>query len=456
MNRPFASLPARLASPLFLLAALVLIPACGTSGTPAPAADDNRTYVFWPQFPNEPHIQFLKSFSSSEDLVPNKESALSKLVFGSDPSDSQGIKKPYGVAMHAGKIYVCDIRNASLTVLDLAKKQTRLVGVSGLNSLKHPVAVAAADDGRVYVADNERNVIVEFDARERYARVFGHEGMKPVAVAVHANRLYVADLAAHAVDIFDRDKAQLIKTIGTVGDEDGQFRVPLGLATDKDGNLYVVDMFQCRIQKFSPDGTFISAFGSMGDHPGTFVRPKHIAVDADGVIYVVDAAFQNVQMFDNQSQILMAFGAAGNFPGSMNLPVGIAISEDGVQYFKDYLNPGFDAKRLVIVSNQFGDQLITVYAMGVRKESVSLAELSAKAVKVAEGTGGTAEEITKMQTIVPDDSKPTDEKPADPTQPPNPTPTPDAAPTPPPAPTPAPAPAPSPQNPPTQPGEPHD
>jgi DNA-binding beta-propeller fold protein YncE len=385
-----------------------LLAGCGTSGRPTKVSDETRTFVFWPQFPLEPHIQFLKSFSGSEDVSPDKEGAFSKLVFGSEASDKQGIQKPYGVAFHKGKIYVCDIRNASLTVLDLAKKQTRLVGVSGANRIKHPVAVAAADDGRVYVADNERGVVVEYDTSERYSRLFGHEGLKPVAVAVHGKRLYVANITAHTVEVFDRDTAKQIQTIGEVGDENGQFRVPLGLATDKDGNLYVVDMFQCRVQKFGPDGAYISAFGSMGDHAGTFIRPKHVAVDVDGVVYVVDAAFQNVQMFDDQFQTLMAFGAAGDHPGAMNMPVGVAVSEEGLEYFKDYLHPGFEAKRLVIVSNQFGDGKVSVYAMGVRKESVPLADLSARAVKISTGTGGTSEEITKMQTVIPGDTPPPD------------------------------------------------
>ena len=369
----------------------------GTSPAGKAAGPAARTYTFWPPFPNDPHIQFLTAYASSQDVAPTKSSGLDRLVFGKDAERPALIDKPYGVAMRDGKIYVADMRSKALVVLDLRKKQTRLVGITGVNRLEHPGAVAGADDGTIYGADNGRGAVFVYDAAERYSRVFGFEKFKPVSLAVHGDRLYVCDLAGQRIEIFDRRDGKRLGAIGSVGDEDGQFRTPLGVCTDKAGNVYVVDMMQCRIQKFSPDGKFLSAVGRMGDYAGSFARPKHIAVDADGIAYVVDAAFQNVQMFDDQNRVLMHFGAAGDFPGAMNLPAGVAVCEDSLDLYADRIHPGFAAKRLIVVTNQFGNDKVVVYAMGELRPGHTAQELASVAATIPTGTGAPTPEQLKMQ-----------------------------------------------------------
>ncbi|MCX5690011.1 MAG: hypothetical protein NTV94_09565 [Planctomycetota bacterium] len=378
-----------------MLASVMTMPGCSAPGgmtdkekaAITPTAAPEGKYAFWPLFPDEPRIQFLKAFGTSDDVSPSKASTLEKVVFGKQVDDTAGINKPYGVAMKNGKIYVCDIRGTSLVVLDLKKKQTRLVGTSGSNRLAHPVAVAVADDGMIYVADNERGLVMVFDANERYQSSMGFDKFKPVAVAVHGNTLYACDMAGQNVTVFDRKTGQKTGTIGSVGDGEGQFRVPLGLSVDAAGNVYVADMMACRVQKFMPDGKYVAVYGKLGDHGGSFARPKHMAIDSSGIHYVVDAAFQNVQIFDPQYQVLMAFGAAGSYPGAMNLPAGICVTDDSIEYFKDLLHPGFEAKRLVVVTNQFGPNKVAVYALGQLKKGWTAEQLAASSAGVTSGMG---------------------------------------------------------------------
>jgi len=68
----------------------------------------------------------------------------------------------------------------------------------------------------------------------------------------------------------------------------------------KEGNVYVTDTLNNRVEIFDADGKFISAFGKSGDGPGHFARPKGIAIDRDGHIWVVDAVQQRVQVFDTE------------------------------------------------------------------------------------------------------------------------------------------------------------
>jgi sugar lactone lactonase YvrE len=77
------------------------------------------------------------------------------------------------------------------------------------------------------------------------------------------------------------------------------------VALDKQGNVYVVDMYNSQIKKFSADGTPLLVFGDAGDTAGKFSRIKDVAVDDSGYIYVSDGLQVAVQVFD----------PSGNFVG---------------------------------------------------------------------------------------------------------------------------------------------
>ncbi|MCE7972758.1 MAG: hypothetical protein DYG92_00305 [Leptolyngbya sp. PLA1] len=383
---------------LALSAAAAAVSGCAGGGGATKAAargETSGTYSFWPAFPAEPRVQFLRTFRGSVDMEDAKGGMLEAIVFGAETERQALINKPYGVAMRNGRVYVCDIRGDAVVVLDVAKKQTRLIGTGGSQRLSQPVGVAVADDGELYVADNARGVVVVYDEKERYTRVVGVQGMKPASLALHGARLYVADMTAQVIRVFDRKSGADLGQIGSVGDGDGQFRLPLGVATDPQGNVYVSDMMRCRVQKFSPEGVFLAGVGAVGDQPGCFVRPKHIAVDREGVVYVVDAAFQNVQMFDSELRLLMYFGAAGPFNGALDLPAGICVAEGDLSAFEGLAHPGFEPRRLVLVTNQFGPNKVQVYAFGAVRSGYTAADLAKSAATIATGIG-TTEETKEM------------------------------------------------------------
>jgi hypothetical protein len=72
--------------------------------------------VFFPPPPETPRLQFLKSFSGPEDLGIVTTSAFEKFVVG-EPKKVEGIKAPYGLAIHEGKIYVCDVGKGMVEVV---------------------------------------------------------------------------------------------------------------------------------------------------------------------------------------------------------------------------------------------------------------------------------------------------------------------------------------------------
>lgn len=349
--------------------------------TPAP----QQQVSFWPPPPAEPRIQFVRAYEYSRDVEPAM-TKMQDLIFGDEIQQVLPISKPYGVEMWQRRIYVCDIRNAAVSILDLRKQEMRVMGSTGMSTLGRPVDIAIAPDGMKYVADIVRNRIFVFDAEDKFVTTFGHDKFKPVALAVRGDELFVCDFVGQCVEIFDRHTGQSKQKIGGRGMEDGKFIKPMGIGIDPQGNLVVVDVLKCRVQVINRAGEVLHAWGMPTDNIGNFVRPKHLAVDKEGYIYVVDAAFQNVQIFSGKGQLMTFFGSMGTHPGAMYLPAGISVYDDDLDLFEPYIHPAFKAKRLLIVTNQFGHNKVAVYALGQLRPGKTLADIRGTVAEVATGT----------------------------------------------------------------------
>jgi DNA-binding beta-propeller fold protein YncE len=176
---------------------------------------------------------------------------------------------------------------------------------------------------------------VVFDPKHR-AEATIVEGMSsPAGLAIDdENRfLYVADTDLDQVLVYDADNFKLLRKIGTAGKahrltEAGQFSRPTNVAVDADGNLYVSDTFNNRVEIFDADGNFLSTFGKAGDGPGYFARPKGIAIDHDGHVWVADTVQDRVQVFTREGRLLLWLGDHGILPGQFSAVQGLAIDKN--------------------------------------------------------------------------------------------------------------------------------
>ncbi len=378
---------ARGVSRLRLVGVAVVIALSGCAGSPRtdPGAGAAGEYSFWPPLPNEPRVQFLRSYRFSSD-VEKKQSALDRIVFGAD-AQVLPIAKPYGVEMWNGRIYVCDVTNPGVVILDLVRRQTRLMITRGVEQMAQPTDIAIAPDGMKYVVDRRLGRIFVFSAEDKHIATFGEDGLLPAGAGVHGDELYVADLATQSIVVLDRFRGGTLRSIGGPGGGTGEFIGPVGVHVDAAGDLYVADAIRGRLQKFDPGGGVVMSLGELADTPGNFVRPKHVTVDGDGIVYVVDAAFQNVQMFNGEGELLMFFGGPGGFPGAMSLPAGVTSHESGLDHFADLVHPAFEPTRLVLVTNQFGLSKVSVYALGRLREGRTIDDIAPYATAVGNGGG---------------------------------------------------------------------
>jgi sugar lactone lactonase YvrE len=156
--------------------------------------------------------------------------------------------------------------------------------------------------------------------------------------------LYVSDVELDQVLVYDADSFKLLRRIGTTGHSHelttpGDFAKPTAVAVDKDGNLYVCDTLNNRIEIFDADGKFISTFGKAGDGPGYFARPKGVAIDSDDHIWVADGQTDRVQVFNQEQRLLITFGGHGLLPGQFQGLVSI-IADKNNRVFTSEMYPG--------------------------------------------------------------------------------------------------------------------
>jgi len=180
---------------------------------------------------------------------------------------------------------------------------------------------------------------------------------------------YVVDTANMRVQKFD-NTGKFVSIIGDgKGNGDGQFNPfsdtatgtgPGGIAVDKQGNVYVADTWNHRIQKFDNTGKFVTSWGSFinlsdpasasdTDPNSKFYGPRGVAVGPDGNVYVTDTGNKRVAIFTPDGKYVKQISsnvtpdkATSNYPysqqGELNEPVGIIVGPDGSVYVADSLN----------------------------------------------------------------------------------------------------------------------
>ncbi len=173
----------------------------------------------------------------------------------------------------------------------------------------------------------------------QYDSTFGEEGSgdgqfeSPYGIATDLEgNIYVVDDRREDVQVFDPN-GDYVLTIGEPGSGDGEFGDAGSVAVDSLGYVYVGDWDNENIQKFDPNGDWQLTIANGGGI--NFDNPSGIAIDANDNIYVVDRGTDEVQKFDPNGELLLSFGEEGTGNGQFETPNGIAIDSEGNIYVVD-------------------------------------------------------------------------------------------------------------------------
>jgi len=323
---------------------LLLLSACSTS------APQEKTRYFFPPAPVEPKVEYLKGYSSDDDLKPKDMSFLTQYVLGE--TRPRGLfTTPVAVASNGkGRVFVADSGARNVFVLDLLNQNHHVLSSFGGGNKSgrrfgRPINVTVADDGRLYVSDVGTNKVDVFNELESYLFSLEAPGLdRPTAVAVDMQHqlIYVVDTTNHRLAKFGL-QGKLLGYFGERGDEPSQFNFPTDIDVDAQGHVYVLDSLNARVQVFDEAGKFLRMFGERGTAAGSFGIPKNLAVSSSGHVYVTDALAHKVVIFSDEGELLLRIGGKsvvkkGISPGGFYLPRGIDVDDTGGIWVADSLN----------------------------------------------------------------------------------------------------------------------
>jgi sugar lactone lactonase YvrE len=352
MMKSQLSLKGSQAAVVALLVALIMVATLPGSAAgkkkkeaqPTPAKLDLSRFT-WPKAPAITRVKFLDFFSAEkkEDANQKKKSSWMDRMAGVSADNDKRTKPhfellaPYGMAIDSkGLLYVADSKVGAIFIFNTETHQVQLIKHGVDAQFSSIFGMATDDNDQLLVTDGGLHHVLVFDANHKLRARFG-EGIleNPAGIAIDTeNRfIYVADTELDQVVVFDADTFKPLRTIGTAGKQHtlttpGDFSKPTNVAVDQDGNLYVSDTLNNRVEIFDADGTFIRTFGKNGDGPGDFQRPKGIAIDGDGHIWVADAMLCRLQVYTPDGQPLMAMGGFGLLPGQFQAPVDVIIDKN--------------------------------------------------------------------------------------------------------------------------------
>lgn len=157
--------------------------------------------------------------------------------------------------------------------------------------------------------------------------------MGPRDIVLDADgRMYIADTERNRVVILAPD-GSVVQTIGTQpggSSEPGTLRQPWGIALGPDGEIYVADTWNHRVQVFSPEGEFLRMWGHEGivsqdASPDAFWGPRDVAIGPNGLVYVADTGNKRVRVYTPEGEFVRDIGGAGAGLGQLDEPVGMAF-----------------------------------------------------------------------------------------------------------------------------------
>jgi DNA-binding beta-propeller fold protein YncE len=147
-------------------------------------------------------------------------------------------------------------------------------------SFAHTVRVDKEDN--IWVTDKGSDMVVKFNPEGRVVMVFGRKQ-----------------------EAADEGTGPLKHPNPPLPPVDGMFRQVTDVAWDAAGDTFISDGYiNSRVAKVDKDGNWLMSWGEPGDGPGQFHTPHSIATDAQGNVYVADRGNGRIQVFDGNGKFL--------------------------------------------------------------------------------------------------------------------------------------------------------
>ena len=196
--------------------------------------------------------------------------------------------------------------------------------ISGINA---PYNVAVHDDGDIFVTSFSDHCIRVFDKNGRKKAKIGSHGSgdgqfnSPLGIATSGDVVFVAENGGNRIQKLSITGEFLMK-FGTQGSGNGQLYRPWGMCLSSNGNLYVTELSNRRVQVFNPDGTFSNIIKGQGAN--ILKGPEAVAFDPSGNLHVADRSSKSIKVFTAGGNYVRQYGSK-----HLKGQVGVAVDQDG-------------------------------------------------------------------------------------------------------------------------------
>ncbi|MBP9502484.1 MAG: hypothetical protein KBF17_10020 [Candidatus Promineofilum sp.] len=236
--------------------------------------------------------------------------------WGSNGAGNSQFSFPIGVAVDgAANVYVADTYNHRVqkfgpvsVTLDDGESHT----FPGLPAGDHEVAELVPggwtlddiDCGNATATRTDDSISVTLVAGVDVTCVFTNTQLGSLTITKATNPAGGTDFPF----VLDPDNIGFLAQWGSPGSGNSQFDSPTGVAVDGNGNVYVAEYYNHRIQKFGAGGAYVGQWGGNGSGNGQLFYPIGVDVDGSGNVYVADSGNNRIQKFAGDGTFLMAFG----------------------------------------------------------------------------------------------------------------------------------------------------
>ncbi len=276
------------------------------------------------------------------------------LSWGESGSGIGEFKEPIGIEISGNEVFVSEGGNNRIQVFDLTGNFLRTFGYEGdkPGELARPMLMDI-NDNKLYVAEYLNDRVQIFSLEGEPLGAIGSSGTgsgefdSPSGVAVDKDgKIYVADFFNHRIQVLDPG-GNFIKQIGItgkIGIRAGLFNYPTDVTLSPDGNLVVADAYNDRIQVFAPDGSFIRKWGGPfalnihGPFRGWFMTATAVHTDLEGNVYVADFYNNRIQKFSSKGEFLVDVSLKNSELEQLQYPTDVALDSEGNIYVVDFGN----------------------------------------------------------------------------------------------------------------------
>ncbi|WP_216318299.1 protein kinase domain-containing protein [Deinococcus aestuarii] len=246
----------------------------------------------------------LHMIEKDPDARPTLDEVIARLGAGvlEDETFTDPLALALGVVEKRGTLRLLDLGGR----LRLSLRDTG--GEGGLPGA--PNALAADPEGFLYAAlldfrqGKAGTLIRRFAPDGREVSSFGPYGLgegellQPVGLAVARGHVYVLDAEAHHVVVYDTH-GRFVRRFGGRGRGLGRFEGPRAIAAAPNGEVYVLDHGNREVQRFSPQGEYLSRYAFRLDRESDALRElEGLGVDGSGAVYIVDGVARRVRRIE--------------------------------------------------------------------------------------------------------------------------------------------------------------